>query len=243
MFPTTEMRILVTRPQPDADHTAGLLRARGHDAIICPLMEIVPNVDAQTLNTKDLQAVLITSANGARALAAVSADRDLRILAVGVASAEAARNEGFRRVESADGDVDTLAALVQQTLDPKDGKLLHVAGSVTAGDLSGFLAQQGFEIEKVALYHANTADLLPRLIETGLKSQNFDAIVLFSPRTARIFASLVDQAGLRDSLRNISAFCLSPAVAETLRSTEFRDVQVSYRPDHQGILDLVDTHP
>lgn len=237
------MRILVTRPQPDADHTARLLRARGHDAIICPLMEIVPNPDAETLDTKDLQAVLITSANGVRALARVSAVRDLRLFAVGAASAEAARNEGFSRVESANGDVDTLARLVRQTLDPKDGKLLHVAGSVTAGDLAGVLGRYGFEIEKVALYQARTADLLPKLIERGLEQHEFDAVVLFSPRTARAFGVLVTQAGMQDTLGNITAYCLSAAVADALNLGDFHNVRVSSSPDHPGILEVIDANP
>ncbi len=34
------MRLLVTRPQEDAETIAGLLAVRGHDAIIAPLLEI-----------------------------------------------------------------------------------------------------------------------------------------------------------------------------------------------------------
>lgn len=237
------MRILVTRPQPDADHTATLLRARGHDAVVCPLMEIVPNPDITTLKTQAYQAVLITSANGARALAKVTTDREVQIFAVGDASAETARKAGFSRVESAAGDVETLAVLVHKSLDPAAGKILHVAGSVTAGDLSGILARKGFEIEKVALYRAKTSDIFPEMVQKGLKYQEFDAVVLFSPRTARIFTDLAAQAGLAKYLGKITAYCLSPAVADALNSDDFQDVRISYTPDHPGIMEVLDARP
>jgi len=237
------MRILVTRPQPDADQTAELLRARGHDAIVCPLMEIVPSSAPENLNAQEFQAILITSANGVRAFAQATPARDMRMFTVGAASAEAARKEGFTHVESAEGDVGTLAALVGQSLDPVAGKLLHVAGSVTAGDLSGILGSYGFEIEKMTLYQAKTADILPVIAKNSLQRQEFDAVVLFSPRTARIFTDLVGQAGLAEYLGNITALCLSPAVAGGLNSEDFLDVRVSYTPDHPGILEVIDAHP
>ena len=34
------MRLLVTRPEPDAARTAALLRARGHEVVLAPLLRI-----------------------------------------------------------------------------------------------------------------------------------------------------------------------------------------------------------
>ena len=66
------MRILVTRPQPDADNTARLLRESGHEVIIAPLLEIVATDIPESFDLTGIQAVLITSANGVRALAAAT---------------------------------------------------------------------------------------------------------------------------------------------------------------------------
>ena len=106
------MRILVTRPQPDADNTARLLRESWHEVIIAPLLEIVATDIPESFDLTGIQAVLITSANGVRALAAATSERTIRVLAVGAASAEAARALGFVRVENAGGDVASLAELV-----------------------------------------------------------------------------------------------------------------------------------
>lgn len=233
------MRILVTRPQPDADKTARLLRESGHEVVIAPLLEIVANETPDAFDLAGIQAVLITSANGVRALASASSQRAIPILAVGAASAEVARGLGFVRVEHAGGDVASLAELVRVTLNPAAGPLMHVAGSVTAGDLSGVLTQAGYQVEKAALYRAETPETLPKTVKEALESDGIDAVALFSPRSAKVFQNLVTQAGLRGKLQKVTAYCLSRAVADALDSGLFADVQVSYTPDHRGILDII----
>ena len=233
------MRILVTRPQPDADNTAQLLRESGHEVIIAPLLEIVATDIPESFDLAGIQAVLITSANGVRGLAAATSERAIRVLAVGAASAEAARALGFVRVENAGGDVTSLAELVSVTLDPAAGRLLHVAGSVTAGDLSGILTKSGYKVEKNALYRAETPETLPETVKIALESDEIDAVALFSPRSAKVFQDLVTQSGMRGKLQKVTAYCLSQAVADALNSGLFADVHVSYTPDHQGILDII----
>ena len=62
------MRLLVTRPEPDNERTAAELRARGHEVMLAPMLRVEPVIDAD-LGTGPWAAVLITSANGARAIA------------------------------------------------------------------------------------------------------------------------------------------------------------------------------
>lgn len=233
------MRVLVTRPQPDGDATAALLRGMGHEPLVAPLLNIVMQGPDSPLDTDGVQAFLVTSANGARSLAAATDEKQIKVFAVGAASAEMAHSAGFQAVESADGDVETLAALVQARLRPENGRLLHVAGSVTAGDLAGALTKTGFAINKAALYRAETAEKLPDSIVTALQADTLDAGLFYSPRTARTFERLVAQAGLSEKLRKVGAFCLSPAVAEVLAGTSFANVQTSYAPDQVHLLELL----
>ncbi|MEP1029540.1 MAG: uroporphyrinogen-III synthase, partial [Alphaproteobacteria bacterium] len=112
-------RILVTRPEQDAAATAARLRDLGHDPLITPLMA-VRFLPGPPLDLAGVQALLVTSANGARALAARQAGSNipLPVLAVGDATARAARDLGFPDVESAGGDVDDLARLAAERLRP-----------------------------------------------------------------------------------------------------------------------------
>jgi uroporphyrinogen-III synthase len=232
------MRVLVTRPGPDGAATARRLAEAGHEPVLAPLLEIVAQMDA-SFDLAGVQAVLITSANGARALGGATGRRDLPVFAVGAASTAAARDAGFERIESADGDVAALAALVRARLDPAAGRLVHVAGSVTAGDLSGDLTAAGFDVTRAVVYWAEPAKILPAPAADGLREGTLDAALFFSPRTAESFVALVDAAGLADACKGLVACCLSQAVADRLAPLTLGSLQVAERPDQAALLALL----
>src|SRR5215475_4173826 len=62
------VRLLVTRPHEDGERTAAALRARGHVAMLAPLLRIEPV--AGELGPGPFAAVLTTSINAVRAIAA-----------------------------------------------------------------------------------------------------------------------------------------------------------------------------
>src|SRR5215472_1929038 len=118
-----QRRALVTRPREEAERLAAALAARGIAVVREPLIEIAAR-DTPPPMLAGVQAILCTSANGVAALARRSADRAVPIFAVGEATAARARGEAFARVETAGGDVDALARLVRERLDPRAGRLL-----------------------------------------------------------------------------------------------------------------------
>src|ERR1044071_9292646 len=130
------LRALITRPRAEAAGLADALASRGIEAIVEPMLDIHYR-DAPAPDLAGVQAILCTSANGARALARLSAERERPVFAVGDSPAGRARAEGFVRVESAGGNVADLARVVRERLRPGDGPLLHVAGTEIAGDLAG----------------------------------------------------------------------------------------------------------
>ncbi len=233
------MRVLVTRPRPDADETAAALTSLGHEPVVGPLLEVTFEPGA-SVDLSGVQAVLITSANGVRALASATTRRDLPVFAVGAASAAAAQQCGFAATESADGDVADLAELVTARLRPVDGALMHVAGSVTAGDLSGLLSGRGFDIRREVLYRADPVVRLPDIVETALTEGSLDAVMFYSPRTAGQFVDLVGAAGLAGYCNSIVAFALSRAVADRLEPLSFSDVRVADSPDQDSLFRAFD---
>src|SRR5260221_1467732 len=88
------MRILITRPREDAEPFAQALIALGHEAVIEPLLEIF-YLPGPALDLVGVQAILLTSASGARAVALRTSWRDIAIVAVGPATANAAREVRF----------------------------------------------------------------------------------------------------------------------------------------------------
>ena len=235
------MRLLVTRPDEDASATIAALEALGHEAIASPLLTIRPIADA-VIPDEAWQAILITSANGVRAIAGHSdfeKFKSIPVLTVGAASAEAAREAGFTSVVSAEGNVESLVTLAASKLDPSSGPLLHVAGSVTAGDLKGGLETPGFRVARVVLYEAQAAEYLPDAAREALAAGTLDGVLFYSPRTAASFAALVRAAGLDGSLKSLTAYCLSAPVAEALEGLPFCDIQVSDEPRQSALLSLI----
>jgi len=234
------VRVLLTRPDMDSRAVADVLAARGIEAVLAPLLSIAPVANAE-LDLDGAQAVLVTSANGARALADATPRRDLTVLAVGRGSADAARDAGFERVESADGDVAALAALARVRCDPAAGALVHVSGSVSAGDLAGVLGAAGFEVRRAVLYCATPATTLPEAARQALRAGWLDAALFYSPRTAATFAALVTDAGVEEACKSVDALCLSAAVADALFPLPFAAVKVATRPDQDALLTLLDS--
>ncbi|MEA2824739.1 MAG: uroporphyrinogen-III synthase [Alphaproteobacteria bacterium] len=232
------MRYLVTRPREDAEAFAKTLRVRGHVAIVAPVME-VHVIAGEPLALEGVQAVLATSANGVRALVARTKRRDVPLYAVGPQTAEAARDAGFPIVISAEGDSAALVETMARVADPAKGLLFHAAGAETAGRLRQTLQARGFRIETVVLYETVPVAKLLAEADEALRDGTVDGVFLFSPRSARIFATLVGNAGLAAQCAKLIACCISAATAEALSPLSFTRVAVAGSPNQDAILDLV----
>ena len=231
-------RLLLTRPRQDSVALAGALKGLGVGALIEPMMSI--RIDSRArFDPSGVQAVLLTSANGARALAAAASDpatRHLPVLAVGPATACAAREAGFDAETTAEGDVDALAALATARLRPEAGRLVHVAGRVTTGDLVFRLNAAGFEAVRLPLYEAIAVRTLSPSARRALETRALAGVVLFSPRSARLFAKLVHESGLESTARALTAFCLSQAVAMAAATLSWQRVCVAAAPRQDSLV-------
>lgn len=232
------MRLLITRPEEDAKPLAAALAEKGIDTLTQPMMTVT-DTDAPDPDLDGVQALLITSANGIRAFARRNKNRDIPVIAVGDASARTARELGFSTVESARGNVETLAALVLGELAPAGGSLLHVAGSQVAGDLSGALTDAGFDVRRAVLYSARAVDGLGEEAASALRNGALDGVLLFSPRTGALFEELVRGAGLEGSLATTTAYCLSRAVADKVRGLPWADVVIAAEPNQDALLAVI----
>jgi uroporphyrinogen-III synthase len=235
------MRILVTRPEPDAQAQAETLAARGHDAVLAPLL-IVDTVSDVPLELYGAQALIVTSRNALRALAG-HAEREealrLPLFAVGEASALKAMKVGFVDVTAGTNTAQGLVALIVGALDPKGGSLVHLSGETLAFDLKSALEAQGFEVRRKILYRAVAARELPQAALGILREGRLDAVIFMSPRTARTFADLLGRHDAVTQAKGLVCYCLSQAVAEVLAPLGFT-VRVAESPREEDVLALLD---
>lgn len=234
------MRLVLTRPQDDSERSAAVLRARGHDVLIAPLLR-VETIDVPI--RPHWGAVIITSANAAIALQAHKL-RDalikLPLYAVGQRSADAARAVGFTDVTSAGGDLRDLLRILSAHRPDKNAPLLYLAGEDRSGDLIGDLAVHGIAAELAVVYRAVTAPFPPPLI-AALKEGAVDGVLHFSRRSADNYIDGAKKAGIAVQALSVRHFCLSAQIAEPLTAAGVAGITVAKRPDEAALIALVDS--
>ena len=231
------MRLLVTRPEPDGARTGAALRARGHDVRLAPLLRMEV-IDCEIADT-DYGAVVLTSANAARAIAGHprrSALTALPAFAVGRHTAEAARATGFRDVRSADGDKADLVALIRAQ--SRGGTpLLYLAGEDRAGELD--LSACGVPVETAVIYRAVKVEHFPPAVAAALANGEVDGVLHFSRRSAQAYLACSGHAGLLNRALLPVHFCLSSQMAEPLAAAGAAAIRIAVRPDEAAMLELV----
>jgi uroporphyrinogen-III synthase len=257
------VRLLVTRPEPDGARTAALLRGRGHEVLQQALLRIEPVAGAE-LGSGPWAAVLFTSAQAVRAVANHRRFGELAGLpayAVGRRTQAAAAAAGFGPVASADGDVNTLAALIAARHMPArhmpaghvpaghgganavpcgaDLPLLYCAGEDRAGDLAEVLRSHGLVVETAWVYRAAmVADLAPD-VRAALAAHAIDAILHYSARAAAAFVAAATAAGIRDLSIRVRHLCLSAQVAAPLALAGARALDIASEPNEQALFALI----
>jgi uroporphyrinogen-III synthase len=231
------VRLLVTRPAADATRTAAALRARGHEPILAPLLDVEIMSDAD-LGAGPWSAILVTSANAVRAVAGHKRRDELRgiaVFTVGDRSAQAMRDAGFTTVTSAGGSVTDLARLVVARLTPP-ARLLYLAGEERSGDLGSLLRARNFAVDTVPVYRAviNETRHARAAFAAGI-----DGVLHFSRRSAEAYLAAARDTGLLDyAVKNPIHYCLSARVAEPLRLAGAARLHIAARADEAALLDL-----
>lgn len=232
------MRVLVTRPQREAERTANRLAALGHSALSAPMLEIVATGAALPGLPHD--AVLATSAQAISLLNEVSARalRNLPLFVVGERTAAAARAMGFTDVRppapDARGLAETIAADYRRA-----GAFLYLAGHDRKPTLETALAGNGHRIDVVVVYVARAATALPQEAWAALREGQVDAIFHYSRRSAAIFRRLIEAAGLTEQAGRALQICISADAATPLLGFAQR-LAVAREPNETALLAVLE---
>ena len=240
------MAVLVTRPQPDDETTAAALRARGFEVLQAPMLRF----EAIAFHDDDdarYGAVIVTSANALRGIAphlASSRLAELPLFTVGEHTAAAARQAGFSKVISADGDAsglrDTVLAAVKAKQIKKAGTLLYLAGADLARDLAGELGERGVTVVTQTTYRMVPVPSLPRDACDAFAANRIEAVLHYSRRSARAFLEAARAGGVEISALAIPQCCISAAVASVLRDAGATQVLAAASPDENALFEALD---
>ena len=152
------MRLLVTRPEPDAAALADELLALGHEPVVQPLLEFQP-LDFDPAPLKTAGALIVTSRNGLRALQGRIDPGGIAgcpVFCVGGETERGLRQAGFQAIAAVAETAEQLAAAIAKTA-AKGASLVHVTGEHQAFDLAGALEGRGFSIATLRVYEMKAA--------------------------------------------------------------------------------------
>ena len=235
------MRVLVLRPQPDAERTAKVLIERGQEPVLAPLFSIVPGTEPAPKGPFD--ALVLTSANAVPALEQLPKAwrKSLPAFCVGSRTAEAAGALGFA-TRNAKGNRSDLLALIAGEL-PEPRKLLFVAGQDRHDDLPEQLRAAGHTVTVWTAYEAKAVGELPQPAAEALRGGEVDAALHYSPRSAQTFLALADAAGLTEQALGLPQVALSAEIAAPLISAGAGTVLVAEHAEEAALLAALDHLP
>lgn len=222
------MRLLVTRPEPGASASASRLAALGHEAILCPCLDIARLPDKTW--PKNIAALVITSGQAIPALPAKL--HGTRIFCVGDATAARLAEAGFTQVESAAGDAEALAARILARRLP--GLHVLVVGEGHGLALARQLRKAGISLLRRKVYRARPVKKFPPAALQALATQDLDGALFYSAETAQAFIRLRPP-----HTQNFIAYALSGAVAGALQTLPWREIRVALAPTEAEMMAIL----
>ena len=238
----TSPRVLVTRAAEQADATIDALRDVGLDPVLVPAIEIsqVPGgreLDdaARVLHT--YRWVVVTSANGARAVLAAAERVEAHLdtpswAAIGGSTARILEREGIEvAFTPITPDTATLAAELEVGA---DARVLVVRGDLAGDALATALRRRGAVVDDIVGYIAteSPSTSLP-LLRNALADGDIAAVIFTSGSTVRGLVGLAAEANVE--VPDALAICIGPSTAAAARAAGFTVGAVAPAPEPSAI--------
>lgn len=244
-LPLQGKRVLITRPEEQAEQFANQLRRLGAEPVIVPTIMVLPPEDwepvDQAIRSLDrFHWVVFTSVNGVHSyvgqMQAINVPITLlaerRLAAIGPATARAL--EQVCRTP----DViphEFLSDAVPDALGEVRGlRILLPRADIARKAMVEELRRRGAEVVEVSVYRVQQ--------KTGAQVANLpqpDMITLTSPSTVSSLARMLEEAGRTEWLSSIPLICIGPITAAAVRELGYQPARVAKEHTIQGLIQAV----
>ncbi|NDE91139.1 MAG: uroporphyrinogen-III synthase [Alphaproteobacteria bacterium] len=234
-FYRISMTILITRANEHAYATQKDVEARGFATLIDPMLDIEQLANPAPISPT-IAAFIITSRNALQGFKTI-AQKNIPLFIVGKETAELFKQAGFANIHGIAEQGSELPALIKTTIPA--GNLLHITSQHAHTDFYDALLDAGYGIEQRLVYIAHAARAFQPETLKALQNKQLTGVLFYSARTAQIFSGLIAQQSLAESLRTITAYCLSDAIADALHKQQWKHVVVAKSPTHVALIDCL----
>ncbi|MBV6631507.1 MAG: uroporphyrinogen-III synthase [Alphaproteobacteria bacterium] len=237
-------KVLLTRPLDQSVSLTEKLKVHDIECAVAPMLEIESMVSAIP-PVNHAQALVFSSQHGVNMFSRRCREnevdaRHLPAYCVGDATSAAAERAGFKKIRNAKGDGADLERLVLASTKPEGGVIVHVRGADVANDLAKSLQTKGYQTESTVIYNARTSEGIEKEIMNEMYAGEIPYVMFFSPRTAETFGILGRNQGFAAAAPQMTAICMSRAVAEAARvAAHWRSVRIADEPREQAMIDCL----
>lgn len=260
-------KIWITRPKNDAQRFCDALQNAGLLGVFEPVIEPLLDVEhldvdlGRLLSQTSIGAVIATSRNAVRAISQnIHMERlfHFPFFAVGQSTGDLAKSLGFEDVRIGGGRGADLLPLIREfdgnTHTSERMKYFLLRGDIQAFDLKSALEKGEpaltHQVVEILCYQMREAEQLSDEMLVELRAGHIEAVVLLSPRTAKVYKQLICKHGLGAQASGLQHFCLSEAVADVLKfgpETEKNDfnpihLDISEFPSQDHLIDCIKLH-
>ncbi len=247
---TPRRRVLVTRPEGQAEVLCARLRAIGIDPVAVPTVAILSphSFDALDLSLRRLhlyQWVVFTSVNGVRSLfergaalgLTVTAPPSTRWAAIGPATAAHLSSQGIPQVWVPTRFVSS--AIAEELPAVLGSRILWIRADIATPVLAEQLRTRGAVVDEVVAYRtveapAGAGGLLAEAMRSGV-----DAVVFTSASTVRGFAQLLEANGEVQRVRELELIAIGPVTAAAISAMGWPVHQIADEYSIDGIIRLL----
>ena len=243
-------RVLVTRAVQQAGKLSEGLRALGAEPVEVPVLEIQPPASFEPLD-RALRALgsydwlVLTSANTVQVLSgraaalglSLTSKAELKVAAVGEATAAAARDAGF--AVSLVPETYVAESLVRCLEGQVAGKKVLLARAEVARDvIPDALRAAGATVDVVDAYRNVMPEAAPRLLREAL-ARGIDAATFTSSSSATHLAEAAHQAGIEFPFTGVTAVSIGPITSKSLRDLGWGPAAEASPSDIPGLIAAV----
>ena len=241
--------VLVTRPEAQAAPLARRLAGQGARVFLLPALELRPREDcaAQRASLGPLDRfhwIVFVSANAVRfGVTLLDERRDLKLAAVGPATAAALNHAGFRVALVPTAGYDSAALLASAELGHVEGqRILIVRGEGGRELLADELRLRGADVSYVEVYERRPARPVPgavAAVEAEWGRGQIDIVTATSPELLRALFEILGPDG-RQLLARTPLLAGGPRIAAAARQMGLEGaLVVASTPDDEGLLDAL----
>ncbi|HVH29072.1 MAG TPA: uroporphyrinogen-III C-methyltransferase [Vicinamibacterales bacterium] len=252
-------RILVTRPRDQAEELAQRLEAMGAEAIVAPMIRILPPedyspVDAACASAGTFNWIVFASSNAVdifmQRLHAIG--RDLRALggarvcAVGSATAERLARYGLR-VDVIPGEyrAESVVSALSERDDLLGARVLLPRADIGREVIAEELRKRGAEVTEVVAYRTVVADAdregEPDVYRM-LLDRRIDVVTFTSASAVRNFVKVVGAEPAADLLRTTIVASIGPVTAEAAAQANIRTTILPAQYTVEALVDAIVQH-